>query len=827
MVPPANRTVPEPLRERSAAALEWPRLRELIARRTQSAPGRERTVALEPTTDLAWINLQQDRVDEMRALLVSGAPFSLAGLFDPTDPLAKSRVPGAALEGIELLQLLHLAELTEAWRVLAAEPPNSVAARWAAITTLSAPILSTNLSTLLSQLRNKIEPDGNLADDASPELARIRRALERQHRNIQDSLRRSLRSIAEAGAIQDEVITLRGDRFTIPVKTELRRRVPGVIHGSSSTGQTVFIEPMETVEANNELLRLLDEEQSEINRILVAMTRAVGQHADTLLAAADILAELDFLTARAKFAEQLDCLRPNFTSGASGYSTDGTITLRSARHPLLALRLAEEGVRIVPLTLILEAGARQLIISGPNTGGKTVGLKTLGLLALMAQAGLPVPATEAALPLFDAVYADIGDAQSIERNLSTFSAHITNVDRITREAGADSLVLLDELGSATDPEEGAALAVAIAGHFLRRRAWSLISTHLNALKIYAATHPGVVNASVGFDQATLAPTYELRLGVPGASAGLNIAARLGLSPEIIADARAALSTQTADIGAFLDELHSQITAANEERSNLRRREHELRMERERLEAEGRAEQRQRTRELETKLNALIADVDAQLKDTVKAIDDKAVAQKVARDSALRMARLRREFSEQFTGTVAAHNTSPKTADQQRKGPKPLKVGDLVRIKSLNREACVSALIDHRNLEVAMGQIKMRVSRDDLAEHIPGPNATPLHAARRRSNVTVQTSTSDAADWVPMELNVIGRTADEAEGEVERYIDQAFLAGLPRVRIVHGTGMGILRRTLREYLKRHPHVTAVTEPPFNEGGQGATLVDLRQ
>ena len=823
---------PVPLRERSAAALEWPRLRELIARRTQSTPGRARTVALEPTTDLPWINLQQDRIDELRALLAAATPFSFSGLFEPGDLLAKSRVPGAALESLEILQILHLAELTEAWRALAAEPPSSVATRWAAITALSEPILLASLDPLLAQLRNKIEPDGNLADDASPELARIRRALERQHRNIQDSLRRSLRSIAEAGAIQDEVITLRGDRFTIPVKAELRRRVPGVIHGSSSTGQTVFIEPMETVEANNELLRLLDEEQSEIHRILVAMTRAVGQHADTLVAAADILAELDTLTARAKFAEQLDCLRPTFTSGSRGYSNDGTITLRSARHPLLALRLAEEGVRIIPLTLILEGGSRQLIISGPNTGGKTVGLKTLGLLALMAQAGLPVPATEAALPLFDAVFADIGDAQSIERNLSTFSAHITNVDRITREAGADSLVLLDELGSATDPEEGAALAVAIAGHFLRRRAWSLISTHLNALKIYAATHPGVVNAAVGFDQATLAPTYELRLGVPGASAGLNIAARLGLSPDIIADARAALSTQTADIGAFLDELHSQITAANEERSNLRRREHEVRMERERLEAEGRAEQRQRTRELETKLNALIADVDAQLKDTVKAIDDKTLAGKVARDSALRMARLRREFSEQFTGTVAAHNTKPTAAAQQRKGPKPLKVGDLVRLKSLNREARISTIIDDRNLEVAIGQLKMRVSRDDLAEHIPGPNATPLHAGRgssngRRGNITVQSSMGDAADYVPMELNVIGRTADEAKAEVERYIDQAFLAGLPRVRIVHGTGMGILRRTLREYLKRHPHVTAVTEPPFNEGGQGATLVGFRQ
>ena len=812
---------PDPLRELSAASLEWPRLRELLARRTTSPVGRERILALEPTADLRWITLQGDRIDEIRALIASGTTFAFAGIFDPEDLLAKARVPGAALEALDLLGILTLAEIAENWRALAAEPPSSVAQRWSAITALSQSILDSHFGPLLSALQNKIEPDGSLSDDASPELARIRRALERQHRQIQDSLRRALRSLADQGATQDELITLRGDRFTIPVKTELRRKVAGVIHGSSSTGQTVFIEPMETVEANNELLRLLDEEQAEIHRILVAMTRTVGLHADTLLGAASILAELDSLTARARFADQLDCLRPVLTTGGD------SITLRSARHPLLAMRLAEQGIPLIPLTLILEGGARQLIISGPNTGGKTVGLKTLGLLSLMAQAGLPVPATEASLPVFDAVFADIGDAQSIERNLSTFSAHITNVDRITREAGPDSLILLDELGSATDPEEGAALAVAIAGHFLRRRAWSLISTHLNALKIYAANHaPGVVNAAVGFNQETLSPTYELRLGVPGASAGLNIAARLGLSPDIVAEARAALSTQTADIGAFLDQLHAQLAAANEERAHLRRREHEVRMERERLEAEGRTEIKQRTRELETKLNGLITDFESQLKDTVKAIDDKTLAGKIARDSALRMARLRREFSEQFTTTVSEHTGANKPAATQQSKEKPLKAGDLVRLKSLNREARITRLIDDRNLEVAMGQLKMRVTRDDITEHTPVAN--PLAAARRRGNITVSTAANiDTDTWVPMELNVIGRTADEAEGEVERYIDQAFLAGLPRVRIVHGTGMGILRRTLREYLKRHPHVTAVTEPPYNEGGQGATLVELRQ
>ena len=329
----------------------------------------------------------------------------------------------------------------------------------------------------------------------------------------------------------------------------------------------------------------------------------------------------------------------------------GEFNLFAARHPLLDIRLRAHNEAIVPLTITLPAGKRQMIISGPNTGGKTVALKTSGLVTLMAQAGVPVPAETAHLPLFTAIYADIGDAQSIEQNLSTFSAHIVHVERIARGADARSLVLLDELGSATDPEEGAALAVAVAEHFLERGAWCIITTHLTSLKVYAAKHDGVINAAVGFDEVALAPTYELRLGVPGASAGLNIAAQLGLDPAIVANARSQMTTQQVDIGRFLDELHSQLTAAAAEREHLSSTERELAKERLRLEQEGRAEQQARTRELERQLKTLIEDFEAQLRDTVKAIDDKTVAQKIARDSALRIARLKREFSEQFQTAV--------------------------------------------------------------------------------------------------------------------------------------------------------------------------------
>ncbi len=852
------------LSESSALALEWPRLRDDIAGRTSSPLGRAWILALDPSSDLLWIDQQQQRTAEIRAMLTHGGSFEFRGLFDPTTLLDKARIDGAALESTEIRDLLTVVERVAAWRNLIDPPPNGTRYEWPGIATLSTPLLSHDLAPLLRQLRGKIEPDGSLNDDASPELRRIRRAMERQHRAIEESLRKSLRGLSEGGSTQEDLITIRGDRFVIPVKAEFKRKVPGVIHGSSSSGQTVFVEPLETIEQNNELVRLLDEEQSEIHRILVAMTHAIGQQSTAIHLGTSILAEVESHFARAHFANALNCVRPSFTVPATnpgapsfpvsservGYSREArtvfpepstepdsqqpALSLIAARHPLLELRMRaaalaqnEAPKTPVPLTIILPPETKQLIISGPNTGGKTVSIKTLGLLSLMAQSGIPVPAEEAKLPLFTSVYADIGDAQSIERDLSSFSAHVVNLDRISREATHDSLVLLDELGSATDPEEGAALAVAIASHFLAIHAWCCITTHLTSLKVYAANHPGVLNSAVGFDQQTLTPTYELRLGVPGASAGLNIASRLGLAPDIIAAARAQMTTQTADIGAFLDHLHDQLTAATIERDTLQQRERELSREKARLEVEGRVEQKARTKELETKLNSLIEDFAYQLRETVKSIDDKALAQKIARDSDRRMATLRREFSEQFKSTVVAHNTRADKNDPaaQPHIPKGIKVGDLVKLKSLGRQARVDRIIDAKTYEVSIGPMKMRAAIDDIADVESVKAVTPLEATRRRGGVTV--ATANDPDYMSSEINVIGRTADEAQTEVERFLDRAFLAGLPRIRIVHGTGMGVLRRTLREFLRNHPHVTTVTEPPQNQGGQGATEVELRQ
>lgn len=804
----------------SESLLEFERLREILLAYCGSELGRQRVVALCPTTDVAWIARQQELADEVQRLLQAGGGFEFRGLTDISELLKKSRIIGATLEIAELREVLVIADRADEWRAMALNPPASLEGNWQGMHALSEQLADFTL--LLRFFRGKILPDGTLDDRASPELTRLRREVERQKREIQTSLRGYLRHLAEGGAVQDELITIRGERFVIPVKVEQKRRVNGVVHGASSSGQTVFVEPLETIEQNNELVRLLEEENAEIHRILLEMTIRIGEHAETLEQAAGILAEVELQFAKARFAQDYQCVRP---------VTLSHVRVLNARHPILERNLKARGGRVVPISLALDDGDHQLIISGPNTGGKTVALKTLGLLTLMAQSGIPIPAEAAELPVFDAVFADIGDYQSIEQNLSTFSAHVSNIDRISKTATAHSLVLLDELGSATDPEEGAALAVAIAKYFLDLGATSIISTHHTALKVYAANTRGVVNAAVGFDEKTLQPTYELKVGVPGASAGINVAQRLGLNPHIIAAARQRVAGQTQDVSHFLDQLHERLDALERERTDLRQREQEVAREKSRLEVEGMKEQRQQVREMEKKLEALLRDFEYQAREAVNAIQDRAAALKLSKDAERRISRLRREFKEQFDSSVVAHRTGADRGDPNaRPGEvKYVAEGDTVRLKSLGRDAVVKRKIDENTFEVEAGLMKMRVPRADIASVLRGAagekSITPVAAARARG-ISISLKNEDDAASVPSEINVIGQNVDDATREVEKFVDRAFLAGMSRVRVVHGSGMGILRKALRQFLKSHPHVATVTEPPQNEGGAGATVVELR-
>jgi DNA mismatch repair protein MutS2 len=801
--------------------LEWDRLVAFLGGYAQSALGRGWIGALVPSTNRDWVSRQQRLVAEMRLLVGAGIMPQLRALFDPTGLLAKARIEGVALESEELRGEIALAEEITAWTELMRTPPQNTQDRLPELNDLSRELLGTSLRPLTQSMREKILPDGTLADDASQELRRIRREMERQQRAIEESLRSALRRFSDGGTVQDELITIRGERFVIPVKSEWKRRVQGVVHGASSSGQTVYVEPLETIELNNDLVRLLEDEQQEIHRIFLQMTRQIAQFAGPILSGAAVLAEVDTLLARARFAQEYDCVASRFSDEAAP-----EFRLKNARHPLLERRLRAESKAIVPVSLELAGADRQLIISGPNTGGKTVTLKTAGLLAMMAQAGVPVTGDELLTPGFDAFLADIGDAQSIEQDLSTFSAHVTNLNRIASQATSRSLVLLDELGSATDPEEGSALAVAVAEHFLKAGAWSVVSTHLTSLKVYAENTPGAVNAAVGFDEKTLAPTYTLRQGVPGQSAGINIAQRLGLSEDILSAARQRLSTQTQDIARFLDSLHEQLEVLTKERNGVRRLEQELAQERARLAAEGMKEWRAKVKDLEGQLHSLLKNFEFQMRETVRAIEDRAAQQKLSKQAEQRIARLRREFSESFNTAVVAQHTGADRGDQNAQPHivRHVTEGDTVRLRTLGKTATVQRQIDDKTFEVAVGPMKMRIPRDEIAEVVSSVRSqTPIQATRGRQGITVSVAEPEMGS---SEINVIGKTADEARDEVEKFLDRAFLAGLPRIRIIHGTGMGVLRRTLRAWLQQHPQVASVTEPGQNEGGAGATVVEFR-
>ncbi len=837
----------QPLIHNSARVLEFDSLRELLRGYASSPLGQARIKALAPSIDSAWIAEQQELTAEVREFRRVGGRFDFSGLLDVTKMIQLSRIAGAVLETTDIRDVVQVVDRAAEWREIALHPPASMKMEWRRTRTLSEGV--PDFTEFLRYFRNKIEPDGTLEDRASPELARIRRDIEKQRRVIQESLRGYLRHLAEGGAVQDELITIRGERFVIPVKIEQKRRVQGVVHGASSSGQTVFVEPLETIEQNNELVRLLDEEQAEIHRILLEMTRRIGEQAEAILASAEVLSELDLQFAKARFAEDYNCVsvklsapaasqqepcgdgrpREPALSEAEGSASEARLLLHNARHPLLEKNLKLKGATVVPITVELENTRRQLVITGPNTGGKTVTLKTVGLLALMAQSGIPVPADRAEMPVFDAVLADIGDYQSIEQNLSTFSAHVTNIDFISRTATAHSLVLLDELGSATDPEEGAALAVAIAGYFGSIGCVTIISTHHTSLKVYGANTAGVINASVGFNETTLQPTYELKMGVPGASAGINIAQRLGLNPAITEAARARLGTQARDVGEFLDKLHASIRESESERLCLKARQQELEQDKARLATEGKKEQRAKIREMEKKLESVLRDFEYHAREAVNAVQDKAAAQKVSKEAERKIAKLRREFREQFNSTVVAHASGADEGDPhaQPQVVKHVSEGDTVKLKSTGRSATVLRKLDDSHFEVAMGAMKMKVARDDIAEVFASPRTadSPVKAARARG-ISVSLSSDNEGQNASSEINVIGYNVDDATREVQKFVDRAFLAGLPRVRVVHGSGLGILRKALRRALQQHPHVESVAEPPQNEGGGGATVVELR-
>jgi len=793
----------------SADLLEFESLRRFV----HSRLGQDELDQLEPHSNRAVLeNTLADVAEAIAYLRATLQPQSASrgaairirfdSLPDISTSLPMLRIEGAALEAKQLLELTRLLEQAGEIRSLlniAAEKYPRLGARAAAIF---------DPRSVLRDLSGKILPEATLADDASVALQRLRRDIDKQQRQIQISLERFLRAHHDDGTLQEEFITLRNDRFVVPVVAGQQRKVYGVIHGASGSGHTLFVEPLETIDLNNELVRLREEEQNEVLRILRELTELLRSHAGEIQVSVDAIGSLELLFAKAAFAVDFDCTIPRFSP-----DSDRKLLLTEARHPLLEDVLRRQKKQVVPIGLQLDESQRTLLISGPNTGGKTVSMKTVGLLALMAQAGLPVPAGEAEFPLFEQVLADIGDQQSIEQSLSSFSAHIAHVREMLEAVTPQSLVLLDELGRATDPEEGGALGVSILETFRSNGAFTLASTHLVALKIYGSTTAGVLNASMGFNEETLQPTYVLRLGAPGKSAGLEIASRLGIRENLIDDARSRMSTHERDMERFLAELHERLDRLSKAEVELREQREAL-VERERsLAKEWQQRESAKLKEMDQRLQAAIAQFEAEGRETIDKILSSTEQRKAAEQAERRVAKTRREFEERARETVLGERPSAAPVAK-------IEEGSRVRLKGVREPARVRRKLSGGLLEVEAGLMRMQVSTDDVEEVLP---VTP-EAARLPKNVSYEAGPRWDVSY--REINVIGQRAEEARDLVDKFLDSAAMASVDRVRIVHGHGMGILRKVIAELLTINPHVEKFYPAAQNEGGTGATVVELK-
>ncbi len=789
----------------SSELLEFESLRAILARYVGSSMGEAKLALVEPLTDRGEIeSLLGDTAEAIAFLQAArsskaGAPSRVrfSGLPDVRDSAGKLRIEGAVLDGEELYGIASvLGRVADAKKALGA-----YGGRLAAIVQ-DIPDLSPHIRAI----ERAILPDGTVSDDASPELARLRRDRTRQQRAIHESLEKFVRANRDNGVLQEDYVTKRNDRFVVPVAAGQRRRVDGVIHGASGTGQTLFIEPLETIALNNDLVRVSEEEAREVHRILRELSHSLHLAGPAVPEAVAVFGDLDLLFAKAEYALSFDATIPKLSG-----ETDRMLRLRGARHPLLADVLRTQKKAIVPVTVELSEQARTLLITGPNTGGKTVAMKTVGLFILMAQSGIPVPCESAELPVFEQVLADIGDNQSIAESLSSFSSHVTRIAQICESVTRDSLVLLDELGRATDPEEGGALGVAVIDQLRQTGTFCVASTHLMALKVYGANTPGVVNGSMGFDEETLTPTFALRTGAPGRSAGLAIASRLGLPPALIDRARAAMSSNARDIAEFLSELHSKLEAASQREEELSKKLAAVNQREQELESAFAKQREQGRRELEQKTADVLESLEKRSRQAIEEIRAAAASRKAADQAQIAASRALREMKETVQSAVGARSS---TFVQEK-----LSEGARVKLAGIREAARVKRILGNGKIEVEAGFMKMQVRESDVLEVLPPADGPKLPKG---------VSFTSGPSWTlsEREVNIIGKTAEEAGDELDRFLDKAAMASVDRVRIIHGHGMGVLKREVAARLSASPHVERFEQASQAEGGSGATIAFLR-
>ncbi|HZG53175.1 MAG TPA: Smr/MutS family protein [Pyrinomonadaceae bacterium] len=847
------------MNEQAFGVLEYDALRALVRRGAQTPMGRARAERLAPLADLEAVRRALDAVAECVELRRRGGAWSFSELADPSESIARLRIEGATLEPLPLLELARLCDQVGAARASIQVERADAPVLWEFVADLSRELYS-----LAARVTAKILPSGELDDRASPELARIRHDINRLRSSITRSLENLMRRSDEA--IQDQLVTVRNDRFVIPVRADHRGRVGGVAHGFSSSGATVFVEPLETIDGNNELQNLRETEEREITRILSMLTDDLRRELPAIERAAAAIAELDFIGAKAAMAVRFNCVQPSV-------GADAALELDAARHPLLEENLRAGGSEVVPVSFRLDPERPVMVISGANAGGKTVVLKTAGLLALMALSGLHVPARAASFPFYASVLADIGDSQSLAANLSTFTAHVANISRMLELCRQPALVLLDEVGTGTDPEEGSALGVAVVDHFRRAcGAHVVATTHYSGLKQYAANESGVLNASVEFDERTLQPTYRLLVGLAGSSSGIEIAGRFGFPRGIVEAASARVHESSREATAYLRRIKRESEEAEALRRALEEERAAVAEKYSTLDRDAERRERERQTTFERELRDRLAEFEQRSKELFSRIEDRAERTRVEREAARHAAELRREA--QRTVAAATPTTSarpaakPASTETARGGGagggvrvvrqagaeasapraqsggeafQPASVereivkGDTVRLRTLGKTGIVDRIAG-ADAEIRIGHVRLRekLTNLELMERAPQGKAEAARGGSQLERMAAASSArtadvrlSRSKDEPAAEINLIGRTTDEATDAADKFLDEAYLNGLARVRIIHGHGTGALRRAIADFLRTHAHVESFAPAPPDQGGAGATVVELKQ
>jgi len=786
------------------ASLEFDRVLEDVAGEARTAPGRDAVLASRPTRDPARARERVAAVDEMTRLLAGRGRPVPGGLPDPRPALTLLRIADAHPRARDLRDLAAFVAFAAELRARLGEAAEEDGLPRLEALARSAPDLGVRVRAILAA----IEPDGRLADDASEGLRRIRRDMARVGARLRALLEGMLRDPGAAGRVQDEFVTQRNGRFVIPVRADAHGGVRGIVHASSSSGATLFVEPLESVESNNQLVRLQEQEAEETERILAAWSDGLRAVQDDVSACVDAVTRADALQARAVWAERAGAVLPEFVD-------EGALRLVGARHPLLDRRLRERGDGCVPITIVIDPWDRVLVLSGPNAGGKTVALKTLGLAPLLAQAGIPVPAESARLPVFGQVRADIGDHQSLAADLSTFSAHLGATRDVLRDLRPPALVLFDEIGTGTDPAEGAALAQAVLERLGRSGVTTAATTHHGAVKAWAFGRCGVVSAALEFDRETLRPTYRVLTGAAGVSAGLDVAERLGLDGDVVARARALIGEDAVRAEVYLERLRERMAELERERAELG----------------------ERARAIERSESEVAARIDrevARVRDeAARRFDEQVVAfrelgrreiENLKDGRERERARRAQREAERRLATEAARRrdrvarTSPADVVPTPRDWSP-RAGDRVRIVSFDRDGIVEA-VDGDRVTVRLGAVSFRVALADVRRQVGEAPSTPGGSS---GTARPRVPEDDLAPGPEREINLIGRTVVEALPEVDRFLDRAVRAGWPEVRIVHGHGTGRLRAAIRSHLRGHPLGRRHRSGGPGEGGDGATVV----